>query len=306
MQVAGAENFKLYNLGQGIGTTFVMFNMNRRKNPDTGKPYVNPLKSRWFNDVNFRLAVNHALDRQAMVDNYFKGIGFRLFTAEPPSSPYFNKSLKPFAPDLNYSLSLLAKSGFKKQADGLLHDADGNKVEFDLLSASGGTFSETVGNMIVDDLKKLGMKVNFQLIDFNILTSKVGHSLTWEACMMGLSSGDPLEPNDGANVYKVNGRLHLFDQRLPDKKGEILVEDARPWERQLTEIFNRGAETLDAEKRRQLYNQYQQIVYDQAPFIFLVSPMVIVGARNTIGNYTPTQLSQSILGLHNLEEIDKR
>src|SRR5581483_4556928 len=54
-------DFKLYNLGQSQGSTFLAFNMNRRKNPKSGKPYVDPVKSAWFNDVNFRQAVNHAI-----------------------------------------------------------------------------------------------------------------------------------------------------------------------------------------------------------------------------------------------------
>lgn len=79
-------NFKLYNLGPSIGTTFVMMNMNRRDNPKTHKPYVDPVKSKWFNDTNFRQAINHAVNRQEIVDSYFKGIGAPLFTAEPSAS----------------------------------------------------------------------------------------------------------------------------------------------------------------------------------------------------------------------------
>ena len=306
MSAQQPENFKLYNLGQSIGTTFLMLNMNQRKNPKTGKPYVDPVKSAWFNDVNFRQAVNHVLNRDNMVANYFKGIGFPLFTSEPPASPYYNSALHGFPQDVNYSMSLLEKSGFTKKPDGFLYDKGGNKVEFDMLAASGGTFYEAIGGMIKEDLKKLGMKVNFQMINFNILSDKIDHSLDWQACIMALSPGDPLEPNDGANVYKSNGRLHVFDQRLADKDGVIAVTDARPWETRLDEIFNAGAQTLDKAKRHQLYNEYQQIIYDQAPFIYLVSPMVIVGVRNTLGNYQPTQLSQSVNGLHNLEELYKK
>lgn len=301
-----SEDFQLYNLGQSIGTTFLMFNMNRRKNPQTGKPYVDPVKSAWFNDINFRQAVNHALHRDNMVANYFKGIGFPLYAAEPPASPYHNNSLHGFPADENYAMSLLNQSGFHKNNDGYLYDKEGNKVEFDMLAASGGTFYEAIGNIIVDDLHKLGMKVNFQMINFNILSDKIDHSLDWQACIMALSPGDPLEPNDGANVYKCDGRLHVFDQRLPDDRGVIKVTDARPWEERLNVLFNDGARMLDKEKRKAFYNEYQQIIYDQAPFIFLVTPMVIVGARNTLGNYQPTQLSQAVNGLHNLEEIYKK
>jgi len=306
MAAQQAENFKLYNLGPSIGTTFLMFNMNQRKNPKTGKPYVDPVKAGWFNDVNFRQAVNHALSRKHMIDNYLKGIGSPLFTAEPPASPYFNASLKGFAADSDYAMSLLQKSGFQKHDDGFLYDRKANKVEFDMLAGAGGTFYEAVGNIIVEDLKKLGMKVNFQMIDFNTQADKISNSLDWQACLFALSPGDPLEPNEGANVYKTAARLHVFDQRSPDASGNITVSDARPWESRLDQIFNKGATTLDDKKRKELYYEYQKIIYDEAPFIFLVSPMSIVGVRNTIGNYVPTQLSQAILGLHNLEEIYKK
>lgn len=299
-------NFKLYNLGQAIGTTFLTFNMNQRMSPKTKKPYVDPVKSAWFNDVNFRQAINHAINRDNMVANYLKGIGAPLFTAEPPASPYFNKALPSFKSDPQLAMSLLEKSGFKKKEDGFLYDKDGNKVEFDMLASSGGTFYEAVGNMIVDDLKKLGMKVNFQMIDFNILGDKISNSLDWQACLMSLSPGDPLEPNDAANEVKSDGRLHLFDQRLPDSNGKVTVSDTRAWEKRLDELFNEGASTLDPTKRRVIYDEYQKILYDQSPMVFLVSPMTIVGVRNTLGNYEPTQLSQSATGLHNLEEIYKK
>ena len=90
---------------------------------------------------------------------------------------------------------------------------------------------------------------------------------------MSLSPGDPLEPNDAANVYKSDGRLHLFDLRLPDKNGQVAVSDIRPWERELDQIFADGATTVDVNKRKEIYSRYQRIIYDQAPFIFLVSPL---------------------------------
>jgi peptide/nickel transport system substrate-binding protein len=300
-----AGNYKLHNLGQSIGTTFVMFNLNQR-NDSNGKPYVDPIKAAWFNDINFRQAVNHALNRQNMVANCLRGIGFPLFTAESPASPFFDQSLKSFPQDLSYSIELLKKSGFTKHNDGWLYDQQGHKVEFDLLAAAGGTFYESVGNMIVDDLKKLGIQVNFQLIDFNVLADRVENSLKWQACMMSLSAGDPLEPNDAANVYRSDGRLHLFDLRVPDKNGKTMVADARPWEAELDHIFTEGATTLDVPKRKEIYSRYQKIIYEQVPFIFLVSPMSVVAVRNTIGNYCPTELSQSSLGLHNLDEIYKK
>jgi peptide/nickel transport system substrate-binding protein len=300
------ENFQLYNLGPSMGTTFIMFNLNRRKNPDTHNPYVDPVKSAWFNNVDFRQAINHALNRDAMVANYFKGLGAPLFTAEPQVSPYFNSNLPSFKQDLKLASLLLEKSGFKKKPDGYLYDAKGNKVEFNLLTSAGSTYYETVGNMIANDLSKLGIKVNFQQVNGNMLLDKTETSLDWDCVLMSLAPGDPLEPNDGANVWKSTGRLHLFDQRLPNESGNIVVTDARPWEVELDRIFNEGAQTLDLAKRHELYNAYQKIIYNQAPFVYLVTPLDIIAIRNTLHNYQPTKLSQGSEGLHNLEEMWKK
>lgn len=298
-------NFSLHNLGESMGSIFLTFNLNKRSNPKTKKPYVDPVKSKWFNDVNFRQAINHVLNRENMVANYFKGLGYPSFTAISPVSPFFNNKLKRFKPDVEYAMELLAKSGFKKNAEGKLEDKDGNLVEFDLVTQSGGTFLPTVGNMAIEDMKKLGMKVNFQEINFNIMIDKVTTSFDWQACLFGLSGGDPFEPNSSANVFKSNGRLHLFDQRKPGKgkNAEIVATDARDWEKRIDEIFSTASLTLEKSKRKALYDEFQKIIYDQAPFVYLCNAMSIIGARNTIQNYVPTQLSQLSVGLHNIEEI---
>ena len=296
-------NFKLYDFGPSQGSTFIMFNMNQRKNPKTGKPYVDPIKSAWFNDVNFRQAISHGVDRQSIVSNYFKGLGDPTFSAQVSTSPFYNSELKAYGRDVNVAKDLLKKSGFSWDKDGSLIDKAGHKVEFDLLTSAGGTYYEFVGTNFTKDMKELGIKVNFAPIDFNLLSGKINSSLDWQAALFSLSGGDPLEPNDSVNVYKSDSRLHLFDQRLPDEKGEIKVSDARPWEKQIDQLLDKGAITFDKAERKKIYNEVQQIFYDQMPFIYLASPRTIVGARNTIQNYVPTPMSQPAAGLHNLEEI---
>lgn len=296
-------NFKLYNLGAQTSSNFLMFNENRRKN-SKGKPFVQSYKSAWFNDVNFRQAVNHAINRQQIIDGYLKGIGTPSYASESDASPFFDHQLKPIVQDDSYAQTLLSKSGFKTGKDGMLHDRDGHLVEFSMFTYAGSTFSDAEGVDIQNDLKKLGIKANYQPLEFNVLQDKVSGSKDWEAVIMSLT-GDPFEPNTGANVWHSNGRLHLWDTREAKPDGSIVVTDARPWEKQLDALFAQGAQEFDTAKRKEIYDKYQQIIYDQAPFIYLVTPMVLVGARNTVENYQPTQLSQNLEGLHNIDEIWK-
>jgi len=297
-------NYKMYNLGPDDGTLFLMFNLNRRKNPKTGHYYIDPIKQSWFNNDYFRQAVSHAVDRKRLVNNILKGVGYELFTSESSASLYFNPNLKPYPQDLNLAAKLLEQGGFKKSGDRLI-DANGHPVEFTLYTNAGNTTRDAICVMIQDDLKKLGIKVNYQPIDFNILIDKVSESLDWEAVVMGLT-GSRLEPYDGANVWKSDGRLHMFDQRLPRLDGKITVNDARPWEREIDQCFDLSATTLDTTSRHKYFDRYQVITYEKQPFIYLFSNLDITAIRNRIGNYMPTPLgigSPPRGSLHNVEEI---
>ncbi len=88
----------------------------------------------------------------------------------------------------------------------------------------------------------------------------------------------------------LTGRLHMFDQRLPDNKGIIKVTDARDWEKEIDNCFDKGATTFDIAKRHQYFDRYQEITYDKQPFIYLFTNLNITAARNRIGNYMPTPL----------------
>lgn len=297
-------NFKLYNLGPNDGRTFLMLNMNRRTNPKTKKPYVDPIKQKWFNDLNFRQAINHAVSRKRIVNNAMRGVGFPLYGPESPAALYINKKLQPFPQDMAYAQKLLEQSGFKKNGE-RLYDKDGNAVEFTLNTNAGNTTRDAICVAIQNDLKQLGMKVNYQPIDFNILVDKTNSSCDWEAVVMALT-GDKVEPYNGANTWKSNGRLHMFDQRLPGPDGKVVCTDARPWEKEIDRCFNEGSMTFDVSKRHEWFDRYQEIAYQQCPFIYLDTALDLSALSNKFGNYNPTPMAiyyNPKGSLHNVEEI---
>lgn len=287
------SDFKLYNLGPATGTMYLSMNLNNRKGKN-GKFYVNPIKQKWFQNLNFRQAVDYAIDRKNMVFNIANGIGEPLFTPESLNSIYLNKNIKPYDKNLEKSRELLKKSGFYTKK-GKLYDKDGNRVEFDLYTNAGNTEREAIGVMVKQDLEDLGMKVNFKPIEFNSLVNKLVSTFDWDMVIMGLT-GSPLEPNGGKNVWLSDGRLHMFNMRLPDEgKDKIL-----PWEKELDECFTKGALATKFEDRKKYYDKYQEIVYLQKPFIYIYSPVIIVAIRDKFKNIYPSGLNGII---YNIEEI---
>lgn len=288
------SDYKINNLGPDTGTMYLAFNLNNRKN-DKGKFYVNPIKQKWFNDINFRHAVDYALDRENMVFNIASGVAAPLFTPEPLSSIYLNEQVAKGHPqDINKAKELLKKSGFTWKK-GKLYDKDGNKVEFDLYTNAGNTERESIGVMVKQDLEELGMTVNFKPIEFNTLVSKLVNTNDFDAVIMGFT-GSPLEPYGGKNVWYSNGTLHVFNMRKTPEENKKLFD----WERQLNSLFDRASLELDFDKRKALYEQYQQLIYDEKPIIYLYSPIRISAIRNKFGNIHPTPLGGVV---HNIEEV---
>ncbi len=290
------SDFTLYNLGPTTNTTFLVFNMNTRKNKE-GKYYVNPIKQKWFNDPNFRSAVDWAIDRENLVLNVLSGVGEPLYTAESISSIFLNEEIaKGHNQDINYAKELLAKSGFYLK-DTKLYDKYNNRVEFELLTNAGNTQREATGVSIKEDLQKLGMKVNFKPVEFNSLVSRLSNTYDWDAILIALT-GNPLEPHSGHNVWTSDGALHLFNQRSDEdlKSSDTIL----PFEKELDRIFNQASLELDYNKRKLLYNEYQQIVAKENPVIYLYSPANIVAIRKKFKNIYPTELGGT---LHNIEEV---
>ena len=288
------SDFKLYNLGPDTGTMYLSMNLNNRKD-NKGKYYVNTDKQTWFQDLNFRTAVDYAIDRKNMVLNIANGIGAPLFTPESLNSIYLNKNLKPYDKNLDKSKELLKKSGFYLDKKGKLFDKHGHRVEFDLYTNAGNTEREAIGVMVKQDLEDLGMKVNFKTIEFNSLVNKLVSTYDWDMVIMGLT-GSPLEPNGGKNVWLSDGRLHMFNQRNPQEgKAKIL-----PWEKELDYLYTQGALATKFEDRKKYYDKYQEIVYKEKPMIYIYSPIRIVALRNKFKNIYPSSLGGIT---HNIEEI---
>jgi peptide/nickel transport system substrate-binding protein len=288
----------LYDLGPTTSATFLTFNQNPRKNAESKKPYVNPVKLAWFRNLKFRKAIDYAIQRDEIVNNVLQGVGAPLFTPEPLSSIFLNEALaKGHKTSVDTARQLLKEGGFKWDAQGRLFDSGGHRVEFEMMTNTGNLEREAIGVSVKEDLEALGIKVNFRPIDFNVLVGRID-SCNWEAIILGLTGGNT-EPNQGVNVWRHDGAMHLFNSRKPDRDmpGTDRVD---PWELQLDQLFASGATTLDMAKRREYYNAYQQVVVDHLPFIYLYSGKQILAMRNHIHNVDPTPLGGLI---HNFESL---
>ncbi|MFQ6066125.1 MAG: ABC transporter substrate-binding protein [bacterium] len=258
-------NYSVVKGGPTLGSSFVVLNWSH---PD-------PVKFKWFNNLQFRKAIAYAIDRQTFIDNVMYGFG------EPQWSPvsiavktFHNPEVKKYPYDLDQARRILREAGFILK-DHRLYDPEGNKVEFELWTVSGNTTWTALGTLIADDLAKLGMTVHFQPRDFNLLVQRLTTKPRgeWDAIIIGLTGG--VEPHGGANVWKTDGELHSWNYD---------PENRYDWELKIDELFNKGVQELDPKKRKLIYDQWQLIVSENLPFIYTASSVYLTAVRNTIKN----------------------
>ena len=287
------QNFTIYNSGPAFGTNFIIFNQNDRVNPESGEPFVDPVKLKWFTDANFRRAVAMAIDKQRIIEILMNGLGFPQHSAISPSKGFFHKSnVKKYGYDLQKAKKTLNTNGYwDRDGDGIIEDSEGNKIEFTLQTNSGAVDRIQIAGIIRHDLQELGIKVNFQVIEFNTLVGKLTGTYDWDAIILGLTGGG-MDPHFGKNVWMSSGQLHMWNP--------LQKEPSTPWEKRIDEIFNEAAQELDENKRKVFYDEFQQIVSEQLPVIYTVLNSQIYAVRNKFGNLSPTAFGGAF---HNLEEI---
>ncbi len=289
-------NFTIYNGGAQYGTIYITFNLNQGSRD--GKPFIKPYKSKWFNNVKFRQAVAYAIDRQRIINNIYRGLGEPQNSPISIQAPFYDASLKGYEYNIEKSKQLLTEAGFTYNNKGELFDNKGNRVEFDFLTNSGNKTREAMGSQIKSDLEKIGIKVNFEPINFNTLVNKLDGSLDWECILLGFTGGN--EPNNGANLWAVDGSLHFFNQGAKPGQDPIDGRIIADWEKEIGQLYIDAARELDFEKRKAIYAEVQRIVSEKLPFIYLVNPLALGAVRNNIQT-----IEYSALGgaFWNLEEL---
>lgn len=248
------------------------------------KPLVDPKKFRWFSQPKFRQAMQHAVDRPSIIKSIYAG---RAELAHGYNSPALKRWHNPKVPEYAYdparARALLKEIGIEdRNGDGVLEDAQGNLVEFELNTNVGNNTREKVAVFIQSDLKKLGVKLNFKPIDFNALVSKIDDSFDYECILLGLAGGGT-DPASSLNVLKSDGFTHFW---FPMQK-----QPATPWEARVDKLMNDQLKILKPEDRKQLYDEVQMILSTELPFIYTIQPLSFAAYRKDLGNVRPTVLS---------------
>jgi peptide/nickel transport system substrate-binding protein len=278
-QLAGQDRSRVRDSGLSLEGELMWFNMS------PGAPIPEHRKA-WFRSRNFRRAISHAIRRDDLCRVVYHG------HASPGVGPFsaanrfwFNQDLKPHTFDAQEARRLLALDGFRAQA-GSLVDANGHPVEFSLVTNSGNRARERIAAMLQQDLAALGIRLNVVPLDFPSLIDRISKSSQYESCLLGLVNV-ALDPNEQLNVWHSSSANHQWN---PNQK-----KPATAWEQEIDTLMRQQASTLDDRRRKPLFDRVQRIVWEEAPFLYLVNRNALAAISPALRNVEPAVLRPQIL-----------
>jgi peptide/nickel transport system substrate-binding protein len=238
-----------------------------------------------FGDVRVRQAFVHAIDHAALNAGAFSGTGIPVGGMMLPQSWAYNEALAPYAFDPDMAMSLLDEAGWvdddndpetPRVAQGAAVAADGTVLEFALTSFTGNPSVDSSVVLMADQLTNVGFKVNLDVIEFGPMVDKL-LGQTYDALMVfwGVGVNSPQDMIDLLGSASDQPGAGFGVTSFYNEEFESLMQEART------------LPGCDEAARKALYDQAQQIVYDNVPMYFVNTSLVPVAVSGQVPNFEP-------------------
>ncbi|GMR11137.1 MAG: ABC transporter substrate-binding protein [Anaerolineae bacterium] len=237
-----------------------------------------------FDDVRVRQALNYAVDKQLIIDAIYGGRGVALPGPLSPYNNFVNKSLEPYPYDPDKALALLAEAGWEdSDGDGTL-DKNGQPFAFSLDTyASLRPLAEGVAGL----LRELGIDVGVRVWEYSVVKPllQAGERMAFLSDW-GDSAFDP--------VGHFEAKWHTLVEGEPYGRGNFSTYSNE----RVDELIKQGETTANVAERQQIYDEAQEIIYAEAPAVFLILPEEAEAASTSVQNWEPA--SDSRINLHDV------
>jgi len=233
-----------------------------------------------FDDVRVRRAANMALNRGELVKFAFRGNADPLLGPLPTVMREFNKEMQTYSYDLEKARALMAEAGYEKGVDVVLWSKD--------------DVSDTnLGVVVADQLRHIGIRVEIIRYDRNVYWDKFDPYQTLDMQWFPTKPGVfDLYAAGWVGGESPHGYIDpLFRSTSTSNTSYYKNEEV---DRLLAEALK----TVDDDKRDEIYKHLQQVIVDDAPWIFCYSSRLLWGMNPRIQN-----LSQHPAGEYELHDV---
>jgi len=200
-----------------------------------------------FNDISVRRALNHAIDKEALIEAALFGYGTPIGSHFPPHHPAYKDLSRRYPYDPEKARALLAEAGYP----------DGFETTLTLPPPA---YARRAGEVIAAQLGAAGVKVSIRTIEWAQWLDQVFANKAYELTIV--SHTEPLD----IDIYARDDYYFQYDNADFDR---VIADLQRE---------------NDPEKRNALFVRAQEILADDAVNVFLASgPKIAVWSKDVTG-----------------------
>ena len=215
-----------------------------------------------FQDEQLRIAICYAVDKTALVKDLLQGYGDVVWTHGSPARWDYNPNVTKYEYDPAKAKSILAAAGWKPNSSGIL-EKNGQPLKFTISTSQGNGVPQKATVVVQQSLKNIGMDVAVQQFDWSTFVNKVLLAKNFDAAVVGWSLGaDP----DSYSIWHSGQSFNFVTYNNP----------------QVDKLEEQGRTTLDQAGRTKIYQQLQETLATEQPYLFLYSQNAIDGVNKRV------------------------
>lgn len=274
--VKGIDGIKIVE-NPDFGYQYLAFKLNRRPKADIDANKVNPANytpNPKVQDKALRQAIAYAINRQGLVDGLLSGHGTVMNAPMPPVSWAAAKDseLNNYPYDVNKAKQMLADAGYKDtDGDGFVETPDGKKLVLNLDFPTGNKVREQSAPIIQENLKAAGLNVNLKtprdVAAHYDAVEKDDKDMDLYLAGWSLST-DP----DPSGIWKSTDKWNY--PRWNNPESDRLIAEGL------------SLKAFDQNYRKSVYVQWQKLVSEELPYVFLYSQNSIVAYSSRLQGVT--------------------
>jgi peptide/nickel transport system substrate-binding protein len=241
----------------------------------------------WLQATDFRRALSHAIDREAIVKTLYLGAAVPAFgPVTPANQTWYVPDLPRYGYDPDASRARLADLKLAdSNGDGLLDAANGQPVRFSIVTNRGNTIRERTVAVLQEQFRKVGVTMDVVMLERGALIQRI-ISKDYDAVYFGteITSRDP---SSNLDFWTSSGGFHVWHM------GQ--AKPATDWERRIDELMVQQVAAPDLAERQRLFAEVQRIFAENIPIIYVAAPRVTVALGPRVLHATPAPIRPTVL-----------
>jgi peptide/nickel transport system substrate-binding protein len=214
------------------------------------------LKRPPFNDKKLRVALSHAIDRDAIIKGVVQGFGKPCTGPYTPAMQAYNPMVKPIPYDMARAARLMEEDGWKLNKAGW-REKNGKTLKFKLITNNGSEVRKRIILMLQQQFAKLGVQVEVQTYEWSTFIANYVNKRDFDTLVMGWNLG--LDPD----LYSIWHSSQTGEEQF----NFISYKNA-----QVDRLLDEGRVTFDTPKRTAVYRRVHALIAEDQPMCFLYAP----------------------------------